>query len=883
MTRSAGARPRFTIVTAVYNVARYLDAFIASVDGQDFPADQVEIIAVDDGSTDDSRWKLDDWAARRPQVRVLHKPNGGQASARNLGLEHARGEWVTFPDPDDVLAGHYLREVDSFLRAEPAAAMVATRRLMLDDESGEVTDTHPLRKQFSATNRLRHLDEFPTHFHGSAPAAFFQTDRLRDLGVRFSDLVRPNFEDGDFCCRYLLSLARPAIGFVSSARYHYRKRSDSSSTLQNSVRDPDRYTKVPRYGYLALLRLSTAHGGPAPEWLQTYVLYELSWYFTSQDGHAGVGSAAEGDVAVDFHDLLAEITGYLEPAVIHDFAVRWTRPSFRFIVEHAYRDEPWRQPYGWLDRVDKPQRLVRLRYHFTGPPPVEAITSGGLPVQPVAAKTRPLHYHGRDLMWERILWLPSRRPLRVRLDDEPLDLTTRLPGRTSYTAGLARLRETAAPQPKEKQTLRDRLVLWLAARRPVRRVFADAWVLMDRIHDADDSGERLFRYLRKRRRKINAWFVLERGTADYRRLQREGYRRVVPHGSLLWKLLMLNAQHLISSHADVPIIRPPEIVRLARPGWRFTFLQHGVIKDDLSGWLNPKAIDLFVVSTPQEYASITGDDSPYVFTSKEVIRTGLPRFDRLRQIGRRITEDQRDLILLTPTWRHWLLPPLAKGSQRRVAYEDFEESEFARQWLALLRSPELAALAAEQHLKIGFLPHPNLQQAMAGMTLPQGVESLSYAGNDVQEYFARAAVLITDYSSIAFNAAYIDRPVVYFQFDADRLAGGDHVGRPGYFDYRRDGFGPVTRTLSEAVDAITETVRSGRRPPEPYARRIAQTFPDRDGLCCSRVTNAIVASTRKRRPIRTDAPGPRRAIAAATRTSVAEWSAAESATNHPAR
>jgi hypothetical protein len=254
--------------------------------------------------------------------------------------------------------------------------------------------------------------------------------------------------------------------------------------------------------------------------------------------------------------------------------------------------------------------------------------------------------------------------------------------------------------------------------------------------------------------------------------------------------------------------------------------------------------------------------------------TGLPRFDRLRRIGASVEPAERDLILLTPTWRHWLLPPLIKGSQRRAGTaEEFHDSEFARQWLALLRSPELAGLAAEQGLTIGFLPHPNLQQAMAGMELPPGVLALGYEGTDVQQYFARAAVLVTDYSSIAFNAAYIERPVVYFQFDAERLAAGAHVGRPGYFDYRRDGFGPVTENLDDAIREIAATLRAGRAPRPPYAERIAATFPNRDGRCCRRITDAIIASTR-RRPVKPRAQSPRRAVAAATRRGSAELAGA---------
>jgi CDP-glycerol glycerophosphotransferase (TagB/SpsB family) len=102
---------------------------------------------------------------------------------------------------------------------------------------------------------------------------------------------------------------------------------------------------------------------------------------------------------------------------------------------------------------------------------------------------------------------------------------------------------------------------------------------------------------------------------------------------------------------------------------------------------------------------------------------------------------------------------------------------------------------------------------------------------------------------MAFNAAYLDRAVVYFQFDADLVRGGGHVGRAGYFDYERDGFGPVVSTLPEAIDAISASLERGGVPTEQYLKRNADTFLLRDGKCCERATAAIEALRRPdRRP-----------------------------------
>ena len=92
--------PKFSIVIPVYNVAPYLRECLDSVLAQTF-ADW-ECLCVDDGSTDESGAILAEYAQKDPRFRVFHKKNGGVSSARNLGLDNAKGEWIAFLDGDDV-------------------------------------------------------------------------------------------------------------------------------------------------------------------------------------------------------------------------------------------------------------------------------------------------------------------------------------------------------------------------------------------------------------------------------------------------------------------------------------------------------------------------------------------------------------------------------------------------------------------------------------------------------------------------------------------------------------------------------------------------------------------------------------------------------------
>ena len=91
--------PKISIIVPVYNAEQWLERCIESIVAQTY-ADW-ELLLVDDGSNDRSGDICDRYAASDPRIQAFHKPNGGVSSARNLGLDHAQGEWITFVDSDD--------------------------------------------------------------------------------------------------------------------------------------------------------------------------------------------------------------------------------------------------------------------------------------------------------------------------------------------------------------------------------------------------------------------------------------------------------------------------------------------------------------------------------------------------------------------------------------------------------------------------------------------------------------------------------------------------------------------------------------------------------------------------------------------------------------
>lgn len=94
--------PLLSIITPVYNVEAYLERCVLSILSQSYK--NLELILIDDGSTDDSSVLCDEWATKDSRVVVIHKENGGVSSARNAGLKVFKGEYLTFVDPDDFIA-----------------------------------------------------------------------------------------------------------------------------------------------------------------------------------------------------------------------------------------------------------------------------------------------------------------------------------------------------------------------------------------------------------------------------------------------------------------------------------------------------------------------------------------------------------------------------------------------------------------------------------------------------------------------------------------------------------------------------------------------------------------------------------------------------------
>lgn len=126
------SNPLVSIIIPVYNVEKYLDRCVESIVKQTY--ENIEILLVDDGSPDNSPKMCDEWAKKDNRVKPIHKKNGGVSSARNMGIEKANGEYISFVDSDDWIVPTYIEEMLNELINKNADYITCGYKRVYNDE-----------------------------------------------------------------------------------------------------------------------------------------------------------------------------------------------------------------------------------------------------------------------------------------------------------------------------------------------------------------------------------------------------------------------------------------------------------------------------------------------------------------------------------------------------------------------------------------------------------------------------------------------------------------------------------------------------------------------------------------------------------------------------
>lgn len=352
------------------------------------------------------------------------------------------------------------------------------------------------------------------------------------------------------------------------------------------------------------------------------------------------------------------------------------------------------------------------------------------------------------------------------------------------------------------------------------------WLICEDKNEARDNGYWLYKWICENKPKQKVAYAINKKSPDYEKVKKLG--KVIGYGTISHWFWYIVADKNISSQKggkpNAAVCYLFEVVLKMRKNNR-VFLQHGVIINELE-WLfyENTYFSLFITSAVPEHNYII---NYFHYPSDKVKMCGLARFDKLHNF-----EIDKNVILVMPTWRNWL------GRESHDNKDmDFGETDYCKRWNEFLNSEELDDMLIKYGKKILFYPHRNMQKFLRYFdTQSKNIEIADWKSHEIQDVLKRAALMITDYSSVFFDFAYMCKPVIFYQFDEKEFREKQYG--EGYFNYHDNPLGKWSGELKECLKLLREQLEN------EYSLNdnVKEFFKIYDDRNCERTYHAILTN-----------------------------------------
>ena len=229
--------PYLSIIIPVYNLKDYIIGCLQSIYSQDVDENLYEVVAIDDGSTDDSLSLLNGFSQKHQNLKVLHQENGGVSSARNNGIRHCSAPFITFVDADDEILPTSFQKVIDLIARENVFDVIYLRTFCTDDN--KELETHLWMNFFKEGCLYKGEEILRCHYlnGGSVCGGIYRKEFLADHNLWFAIGVA-NSEDAIF--NLLLNACNPNVIFRSIPFNLFRIR-DNSASHSNSFKRVEKF------------------------------------------------------------------------------------------------------------------------------------------------------------------------------------------------------------------------------------------------------------------------------------------------------------------------------------------------------------------------------------------------------------------------------------------------------------------------------------------------------------------------------------------------------------------------------------------------------------------------------------------------------------------
>ena len=361
------------------------------------------------------------------------------------------------------------------------------------------------------------------------------------------------------------------------------------------------------------------------------------------------------------------------------------------------------------------------------------------------------------------------------------------------------------------------------------------WIYFDKIYKAGDNGEYAYRYASAQADGIRKFYILRGDVPDAGRFKRDGLK-FLAYGSMRQKLIFLNAEIVFATHINPQNFggfaegRDKYVRDLLR--YKLVCIQHGLSVQDLGSTLNRvhDNVTKYCLASPVEASNLSRPE--YDYRPDQLVMTGLARYDGL------VTDDRRQ-ILIAPTWRSYLAAPYSMGKSRAYSTA-FASSPYCEVYNSLINHPRLLAAARAAGYKVVLLLHPVTSSQIDDFRT-NDVTSVVASTSDMnyEQILTESSLMVTDYSGIQFDFAYMYKPVVYFH--PSELPPSYQEGA---YEYETMALGETRVDLDSLVDVLVDYMADSCALKDEYRARIDAFFTFHDRGNCARIYELGLSESR---------------------------------------
>ena len=384
---------------------------------------------------------------------------------------------------------------------------------------------------------------------------------------------------------------------------------------------------------------------------------------------------------------------------------------------------------------------------------------------------------------------------------------------------------------------------WVATRPYFKN--KNIWMFFDKIYKAGDSSEYLYKYASKQIEagkgtsdKYDApdklYYLVDVHTSDYKRLVKEGYKPL-KRGSFLHRLIFLNADMMIVSNSTVFAFNDyyMENSRYIRgiPDFHVVCVQHGlsVQKIALAQQRLRDNTRLYFCASKYEIDNLS--HPVYDYVGYDALKlTGVPRYDGL-------VDNDKKQIMISPTWRMQSAMLVSKNEGVERDYNPFfKDTDYYKVYNGLINDERLINAAKEYGYRIAYVLHPIVSPQAKDFDSNEYVDIIPSVGDmSYEKMFCESSLMVTDYSGIQFDFAYMRKPLVYYH--PEELEA--HY-EEGSFHYDTMAFGEIVKKRNELVDLLIDYMKNGCKMKDEFRRRADDFYEYNDRNNCQRIYDEIV-------------------------------------------